>query len=640
MFDKEIMWILFVLIFCLSLANAQKECYVSPCTRDIIIVVDGSSSMKTSTYVTHEIDTILKLIDGWTFSEKQVRLAVVGAYFGNEFYGVDYFTETSLVDKRLQQFRVASVEYGLFKGDFNTTVRYLDERYVGNRALYSPRSNTQKRIIIFTSHSDSTDISSTKQTLETFANLNYYVTIVGIGVSESIYKSTKYHKFVSISFSELSSVSTATINSIIDDGICFYDHTVPTPAPQTCTTSTSTKPTTTTKSATTKKSGPTTTTAPVKPTHPPFPIGDYNNCSCTISDLYIDIIFVVDTSMAMGSSGLMMVKAEINTLIGQVTLDPTQKKHVQVGLIKYSDVAEIVFNPKDYTDEDEFTNDLWTDPRLEKVDTAAEVNLLDGLKEAAKMIEKMRDGVRKVVVVYASAYNDEGDDDPVEVAASIRESGYFISTVAFVEPGVTDLVLKMGEIASPRMNFTSYKDDLLVDELEDMFCQVNCYCPNGWKQLKLENRFYAECYFPTQIDAAWKVNKVECQQLSSDHSGNGHLVYVNSEHKNQFLNEWFIKKWDDESKETMNYDIGYYYDQTTKKYKWVNGVDDNPYTNWDVNNPNLSNGECVNAKKIGDANSKIFKWESVNCLTHHSRAVCQETACDTDFYCDPSTLEN
>ncbi|EGT53172.1 CBN-CLEC-160 protein [Caenorhabditis brenneri] len=624
-------WSFFFIYSILPAIISANECYVTPCTRDIIIVVDGSSSMQTSTYVSQEINMITKLTYSWTLDESKVRLALVGAYFGNEFNGLDYFTDSSLVEKRLQSFRLAAMQYGLFSGNFNTTVRFLDERYVGKRANFGPRINVQKRIVIFSSHSGTSDISSTKNTLEQFSQQGYEVTIVGIGVDESVYKGTYYHKFVSVQWFELGVVAQSIIDTITEEGICFLDKGWTTPKPQTCTTTTTTTttraPTTTTAKGVTAKtvtSKPTTSPKPVPPTHPPFPVGDYQECSCTTQSLYIDIVFVVDTSAGMGLGGLMMVKAEINTLT--------------------------VFKPSDYDNEDEFTEDLWTDPRLEDVDeTIDEVNLHAGLQQAAKMLGSMRNGVKKVVVVYAASYNDEGNDDPRQIAANIRGSGHKIITVAFVEPESSSLVLKMAEIASPRMNFTSYRDDLLVEELEDAFCQVrkkefilflfhkfqvNCYCPRGWRQLTLENRTYGECFFPTKIDASWTATKYECPILSKEHTGNGHLVYVNSALKNTFLNNFYMENWDKENQEKPNYDIGYYYDKTTQKYIWVNGVTNNPYANWAENHPDLSKGECVMAKQV-EGTTTDFKWISINCQVDSGRGLCQEAACDSDFYCPP-----
>uniref|UniRef100_A0A8R1IMR6 VWFA domain-containing protein n=1 Tax=Caenorhabditis japonica TaxID=281687 RepID=A0A8R1IMR6_CAEJA len=119
----------------------------------------------------------------------------------------------------------------------------------------------------------------------------------------------------------------------------------------------------------------------------------------------IDIVFVIDTSAGMGADGLMMVKADISTLVGQMSLDPNSERHVQVGLIKYSNVAETIFKPSDYNNEDEFNVDLWTDARLADVDeNEDEVNLNLGLVEAARMLGSMRRGVKKAVVVYAASY--------------------------------------------------------------------------------------------------------------------------------------------------------------------------------------------------------------------------------------------
>uniref|UniRef100_A0A1I7TA29 VWFA domain-containing protein n=1 Tax=Caenorhabditis tropicalis TaxID=1561998 RepID=A0A1I7TA29_9PELO len=630
-------WSLFISCFLPVTINAN-ECYVTPCTRDIIVVVDGSSSMQTSTYVSQEINMITKLTYSWTLDYSKVRLALVGAYFGNEFNGLDYFTDSSLVEKRLQSFRLAAMQYGLFSGNFNTTVRFLDERYVGERANFGPRLNIQKRIVIFSSHSGIADIASTKDTLQKFGQLGYAVTIVGIGVSEDVYKNTFYHKFVSVQLFELGTVAQSIIDTITEDGICFLDQGWTTPKQEICTTSTTTTrapTTTTTRGATAKTAKPPTTPKPVPPTHPPFPVGDYQDCSCTTQSLYIDIVFVVDTSAGMGLEGLMMVKAEINTLVGQMSLDPSIQKHVQVGLIKYSNTSEIVFKPSDYDNEDEFTEDLWTDPRLEDVDEYDdEVNLHAGLQKAAQMLGSMRKGVKKVVVVYAASYNDEGRDDARQIASNIKGSGFDIITVAFVEPESSSLVLKISEISSHRMNFTSFRDDLLVEELEDALCQVNCYCPNGWRQLILENRRYGECFFPTKIDASWTATKYECPALSKDHTGNGHLVYVNSALKNTFLNGFYMENWDPKNQEKPNYDIGYYYDKTTQKYIWINGVTNNPYSNWADGHPDLTKGECVMARQT-NATETDFRWISINCNVDNGRGLCQEAACDSDFYCPP-----
>lgn len=146
--------------------------------------------------------------------------------------------------------------------------------------------------------------------------------------------------------------------------------------------------------------------------------------------------------------------------------------------------------------------------------------------------------------------------------------------------------------------------------------QVNCYCPNLWKQLVLDHRKYGECFFPTKIDASWTATKYECPILSQNHTGNGHLVYVNSDLKNAFINEFYMKNWDDGNLEKPNYDIGFYYDKTTQKYIWINGVTNNPYSNWADGQPNLATGECVAAFR---EEGNVFKWQSINCVTEHGR---------------------
>ncbi|CAD6193015.1 unnamed protein product [Caenorhabditis auriculariae] len=611
--------LLFLLGFLFSDLVFAKECDVNPCSRDVIVVVDGSTAMQTTTYVSEQIRMVLKFLNGWTLSETGARVALVGAYFGNEFLGGDYYTDSSLMEKNV------SVNFVQCRHNMETT-RFIDERYVYGTA-YGTRLNTMKRIIIFTAMNDPADIVRSAARMQKFKDSGFQVSIVGIGSSESSFSGVPYHKFFGIPFVNLDSPSDSFINLIINDGVCFWDDNFPKTTPHNCPTRQTTTIKTTTRGKGPTVAGTTKTTTRAPPTHPPFPVGDYRDCGCNLQDLFIDIVFLVDNSLAMGD-GLQMIKAEINSLVATMSLDPQRKKHAQVGIITYNNEAKVVFEPSAYTDEDEFTEDLWETPLLQQASDILEVNLQAGLIEAGKMIGQMRVGVKKTIVIYASAYNDE-DNDPKQAAAQLKEGGVEIITVAFVQPQETTLVLKMGELASPRMNFTSYRDRLLVEELEDAFCQVNCYCPIGWSQLVLNDRKYGECYFETMIDANWKAARPECGLLG--HSGSGHLVYINSGLKQKFLNDFAVKKWTEGAKERPNYDIGLYFNATFNKYVWVNGVTDPPYFNWAINEPNSATGECVKAV-LKDDNS--FAWETVNCVTDNSRGLCQEMTCDTDFYCD------
>lgn len=92
------------------------------------------------------------------------------------------------------------------------------------------------------------------------------------------------------------------------------------------------------------------------------------------------------------------------------------------------------------------------------------------------------DNYQKVFIVYASAYKKGGYADPNEVADQIKEDGHNIITVSFISGSETEEVLKLGELASPRMNFTS-KDTTLIQadppgEIIDALCQCECL-PEG-----------------------------------------------------------------------------------------------------------------------------------------------------------------
>uniref|UniRef100_A0A1I7WZH7 Tyrosine-protein phosphatase domain-containing protein n=1 Tax=Heterorhabditis bacteriophora TaxID=37862 RepID=A0A1I7WZH7_HETBA len=101
-------------------------------------------------------------------------------------------------------------------------------------------------------------------------------------------------------------------------------------------------------------------------------------------------------------------------------------------------------------------------------------------------------------------------------------------------------------------------------------CQVNCFCPNLWKQYtdNFQNGTwkYGECLRLGEIDAMWTAAKYSCHNL---HHG-GFLASEFSHQKHNF-NSFMIKDDTTTSKPYM-YHIGLSYDQQKGDYYWEQPV--------------------------------------------------------------------
>ncbi|KIH54592.1 hypothetical protein ANCDUO_15261 [Ancylostoma duodenale] len=78
-----------------------------------------------------------------------------------------------------------------------------------------------------------------------------------------------------------------------------------------------------------------------------------------------------------------------------------------------------------------------------------------------------------------------GMNDPTSIADQLKISGTQIITLAFIGTGQSDVVLNLGNIASPRMNFTTLRQRDLTGKILDGLCQgeISTPLPNHHMQL-------------------------------------------------------------------------------------------------------------------------------------------------------------
>ncbi|EPB79812.1 hypothetical protein ANCCEY_01023 [Ancylostoma ceylanicum] len=174
---------------------------------------------------------------------------------------------------------------------------------------------------------------------------------------------------------------------------------------------------------------------------------DFLNCSCTEQNLWIF--------------------ANMITLVSDFTFDRNENRHVRIGIVAVAN--KVLFSEYNIVKYSEF------EEALDKIEPTNDkrINLLSAFIESQRIIGHIdRKNVPDVIVVYSSSFEEGGVNDPTAVASQLKISGTQIITVAFVGTGQSKVVLNLGKIASPRMNFTTFQQRDLVGKILDGFCQV------------------------------------------------------------------------------------------------------------------------------------------------------------------------
>ncbi|UMM17744.1 hypothetical protein L5515_014143 [Caenorhabditis briggsae] len=201
------------------------------------------------------------------------------------------------------------------------------------------------------------------------------------------------------------------------------------------------------------------------------PISNYMDCQCgeDLTNLWLDIVCVVDTSKGMTNQGLTKVAANIASVFSMGTRIGTQAgepRTTRVALVTYNQNAKI-----------------------------------------------SRSHYKQVV--YASSYKGTGDLNPLPVADRLKTADVSIITVAFIQDNDGALLEDLALVGSPNFNFAN-TDSNPVGEIQGALLQANCFCPNGWTQFRTSYAYvdsyrFGVCIAPTVIQAVWRAAKLSCR---------------------------------------------------------------------------------------------------------------------------------
>ncbi|PIC45735.1 hypothetical protein B9Z55_005655 [Caenorhabditis nigoni] len=372
------------------------------------------------------------------------------------------------------------------------------------------------------------------------------------------------------------------------------------------------------------------------------PISNYMDRQCgeDLSNLWLDVVVVVDTSKGMTNQGLTKVAANIASVFSMGTRIGTQAgepRTTRVALVTYNQYAKVNAGLDVYQSLDDLYDDIFT--VLHAVSSTDESYLAKGIAAAEDLLHIAKQNVtrshyKQVVIVYASSYKGTGDLNPLPVADRLKTADVSIITVAFNQDNDGALLEDLALVGSPNFNFAN-TDSNPVGEIQGALLQANCFCPNGWTQYRTSYAYadsyrFGVCIAPTVIPAVWRAAKLSCRNQWNN-------AYL--------LNEYDINKHNyvlDLIQNTTAFTTPYQYHigLSYSKGAWYwEQPDGQPlkqlqhWTNWNPGYP-ISDSSLTVVTNLQLTSEMTTGWENTDQLKNAQFYICEVASCDTDNYCD------
>uniref|UniRef100_A0A0K0EY13 VWFA domain-containing protein n=1 Tax=Strongyloides venezuelensis TaxID=75913 RepID=A0A0K0EY13_STRVS len=359
--------------------------------------------------------------------------------------------------------------------------------------------------------------------------------------------------------------------------------------------------------------------------YPPSNYGPFDSsCSKNIQNLWVDMVFVVDSSKGVDKQGLLGIGGAIAGFVNTgFTIGRNSGRYSRAGIVSMGTTGTILADLNKYTNSSSLIDSILSLP----YHGDEKPNIYDGLKKADQLMSSATENPnrKQVVYLFSSETNiecDEGvkpslDEDPCRLAAAMKEKGILIVTFALKYDSNNNVNL-LTAIGSECFNF--FNDQTIIEDMINGALYANCFCPQPMIQFKNDRKCLktAECIYVHEVPSTWSTAQMICPLDGT----NSTLVNDFSIEKNKFLVEQL------NSYNTYPYSIGLHDIDSNGNFKWDSNSDLGLYTNWDVNEPNYKNGNCVQINSKG-------KWFMTHCNDYNNAAnyICEETACDPDNFC-------
>ncbi|KAK0417875.1 hypothetical protein QR680_013253 [Steinernema hermaphroditum] len=374
--------------------------------------------------------------------------------------------------------------------------------------------------------------------------------------------------------------------------------------------------------------GPATST-PI-PTAPAPIVETARGCSQNFENLWLDIVFLLDSSMGVDSEGFNFEVAMLYGLIHEMKVSQELGQYTRVAFVNVGSAAHRVSNLTSYENAQEAAEDLM---RLKYLGDA-DLNVGAGLEEVQRILDDsdQRENVKNLVVLFSSnevdckrAMPGSADEYPCRIAATIKERGALLLTVAmtFHETEETPLL----SLATPC--FATRNDVHFRKEFQRLALLANCFCLAPYAQFAAEDtcQRFGECLYLAESPSDFQSARFGCQREQAT------LPDVFSAAKEKFLEDIARKEGH------FPFWIGLSNLANHSFFHWDTDFVFSPriYQKFEHNIPlNGVDIFCVGVRWINNAlGFKKLQWIPMGCdfSGPSNYYFCQKDACDADHYC-------
>ncbi|CAO4365200.1 unnamed protein product [Caenorhabditis nigoni] len=367
------------------------------------------------------------------------------------------------------------------------------------------------------------------------------------------------------------------------------------------------------------------------------PISNYMDRQCgeDLSNLWLDVVVVVDTSKGMTNQGLTKVAARAKNHSSRTC--HLQSECQNCEFVKIFQLVQVLQNAglDVYQSLDDLYDDIFT--VLHAVSSTDESYLAKGIAAAEDILHIAKQNVtrshyKQVVIVYASSYKGTGDLNPLPVADRLKTADVSIITVAFNQDNDGALLEDLALVGSPNFNFAN-TDSNPVGEIQGALLQANCFCPNGWTQYRTSYAYsyrFGVCIAPTVIPAVWRAAKLSCRNQWK----NAYLLNEYDINKHNYVLDLIQNTT--AFKTPYQYHIGLSYSKGAWYWEQPDGQPMKQlkhWTNWNPGYP-ISDSSLTVVTNLQLTSEMATGWENTDQLKNAQFYICEVASCDTDNYCD------
>jgi alpha-tectorin len=345
-------------------------------------------------------------------------------------------------------------------------------------------------------------------------------------------------------------------------------------------------------------------------------------CSSDVSQAWMDVVFVVDTSNAMSSRDLLELSGEITTFMKPFTFGQNGNHTTRAAIITYATNVETRYTLNDVTTFAAFQSAIFKLHNYANPDDSGG-NVQGGLQTAHSLLETQKTFRKRAIILIAAAYDDVGFQGAYQTSKSIQDDGISILTISFAAADGA-LTQQLQNISSPGYAYQSDQDGLYLT-LPFALTQINCFCPPSTVQFKKYNAVWRN--YTTYADCLYGFNGETLPSLANMLCDPGVLVSVTSKDKLDFMADYIIPH---DLKGKKKYTIGLHRSDDGT-WKWY-GYDNTEYAlgsypQWGQN-PSPSDSYSYEFQYSG-LNYKVMPNDDTP-LPY----VCQSRACDAGYICN------